>query len=175
MRRRMGLDGQKWRKGGTGSMSAVAFMGTFQHTLDEKGRLPLPARYRDLFSPAFVLTRGLEGCLSVYTLEVWGKVLERLPQEPFAKAESRSFTRVFLAGAIESMLDRQGRVLIPDYLIEHAGLSREKECVFVGALDHLEIWDRDRWRKYEEEAMSVYEELAASMGGPRTEAAGGAR
>lgn len=159
-----------------GTMPVVAFKGTFQHTLDEKGRLLLPARYRELFSPAFVLTRGLEGCLYVYTLDVWDKVLELFPQEPlFGNPDRRTFTRLFLSGALDCTLDRQGRVLIPDYLLKHAGLEREKECVFVGALDHLEIWDRDRWSQFEERGMERYDELAASMGGPKAEARGDAR
>jgi len=148
--------------------------GTYYHTLDEKGRLIMPSRFRELFSPWFVLTRGLEGCLFAYTFRQWDVVVGQLPHEPFASAQARAFTRVFLAGAVDCQLDRQGRVLIPNYLMDHAGLSREKECAVVGQQDRLEIWDRQRWREYEEQAMGNYESLAESMGRNKVKAAGDA-
>jgi MraZ protein len=121
-------------------------LGEYEHTLDEKNRLTLPAKFREAFGDGVVVTRGMDGCLFVFTREAWGEFvrvrLEGL--NPFSK-EARQMSRFMFAGAAEAELDRQGRVMLPPALIQHAGLGRE--VVVAGVRDHVEIWDRAAWRE----------------------------
>jgi MraZ protein len=121
-------------------------LGEYEHTLDEKNRLTLPARFREAFGEGVVVTRGMDGCLFVFTREAWDEFvrvrLEGL--NPFSK-EARQMNRFMFAGATEAELDRQGRVMLPPALIQHAGLGRE--VVVAGVRDHVEIWDRAAWRE----------------------------
>lgn len=141
-------------------------LGEYDHSLDDKNRLTLPARFRQSFSDGVVLTRALDGCLAVYTRDGWEKFVEsRLAVlDPLSK-ESRQMSRFMFAGASETELDKQGRVMVPAPLIEHAGLGRE--VVVAGVRDHLEIWDRAAWREQLKEvegsAELVAERLAAKQ------------
>ncbi len=121
-------------------------LGEYEHTLDEKNRLTLPARFREAFSGGVVVTRGMDSCLSVFTRAAWDEFV-RLRLEglnPFSR-EARQMTRFMFSGAMESELDRQGRVMLSPALIQHAGLGRE--VVVAGVRDHVEIWDRAAWRE----------------------------
>lgn len=140
------------------------FLGEYEHTLDDKGRLTLPARFREAFAGGCVVTRGMDGCLVVYTREAWDRFvsvrLEGL--DPFSR-EARQMARFLFSGAAEAEPDRQGRVMIPPVLVGHAKLDRE--VVVAGVRDHVEIWDRATWRAHLEDvegsAELVAERLAA--------------
>jgi MraZ protein len=139
------------------------FFGTYEHTIDEKNRLTLPARFRDALAAGVVLTRGLDTCLDVYTRPQWDALVEaRLaPLDPFSK-EARDLKRYFFAAASDAELDKQGRVLVPPALSGYARLGRE--VVVAGVHDHLEIWDRTSWAanvtRVEGSADDVAERLA---------------
>jgi MraZ protein len=139
-------------------------LGAYDHTLDDKNRLTLPAKFRQSFAEGVVVTRGLDGCLFAYRRADWDRLVEsRLaPLDPLSP-ETRRLERFFYAGAAEAELDKQGRVMIPAQLIEHAKLGRE--VVVAGVNDRLEIWDRAAWRKelaeVEGSAEDVAERLAA--------------
>ena len=139
-------------------------LGEHAHTIDDKNRLTLPARFRHAFGDGIVVTRGMDGCLFAYTREDWERlVADRLGSlDPLSK-EGRRMQRFFFSAAAESELDKQGRVSLPAALIEHAKLGRD--VVVAGVHDHLEIWDRDAWRRelaeVEGSAEDVAERLAA--------------
>jgi MraZ protein len=139
-------------------------LGEHEHTLDEKNRLTLPARFRQAFAEGIVVTRGMDGCLFAYTPGDWTTLVQgRLATlDPLSK-EGRRMQRFFYAGAVEAELDKQGRVGIPGALLEHAKLGRD--VVVAGVHDHLEIWDRAAWRlelaEVEGSAEHVAERLAA--------------
>ena len=139
-------------------------LGEYEHTLDDKNRLTLPAKFRQAFGEGVFVTRGFEGCLYAYRREDWTRLVEsRLaPLDPLSK-EARRMQRYMFSGAAEAQLDGQGRVMIPSALIDHAKLGRE--VVVAGVHDHLEIWDRAAWRlelaEVEGSAEDVAERLAA--------------
>lgn len=141
-------------------------LGEYEHSLDDKNRLTLPARFRQSFSDGVVLGRGMDGCLVVYTRDGWERFVEnRLAElDPFSK-EARQMSRFMFAGASEAELDKQGRVMVPPPLVQHAAL--EREVVVAGVRDHLEIWDRAAWREQLQEvegsAELVAERLAAKQ------------
>jgi MraZ protein len=139
-------------------------LGAYDHTLDDKNRLTLPAKFRQSFAEGVVVTRGLDGCLFAYRRPDWDRLVEsRLAALDPLSPETRRLERFFYAGAAEAELDKQGRVMIPAQLIEHAKLGRE--VVVAGVNDRLEIWDRAAWRKelaeVEGSAEDVAERLAA--------------
>jgi len=140
------------------------FLGEYEHTLDDKNRLTLPARFRDGFGEGGIVTRGMDGCLSVYTRDAWDRFVSvRLDGlDPFTR-EARQMTRFLFASAAEAEPDKQGRIMLPQALVEHAKLARE--VVVAGVRDHLEIWDRATWRRELEDlegsAELVAERLAA--------------
>ena len=119
------------------------FMGEYSHTIDAKGRIIVPARFRESLGDNFVITKGLDNCLFVYTSEDWLKFEEKLRTLPLTNKDARKFTRFFLAGAAEMEVDKQGRILIPSVLREFAALQKDVVCVGVGS--SIEIWDRARW------------------------------
>ena len=139
-------------------------VGEYEHTIDEKHRLTLPAKFREAFAEGAILTRGLDGCVFAYRREDWARSVEsRLAAlDPLSEA-GRRMRRYFFGGAAEADLDRQGRVTVPSQLIEYAKLGRE--VVVIGIHDHLEIWDRAAWRRelerFEGSAEDVAERLAA--------------
>ena len=117
-------------------------MGEYNHTIDAKGRLIVPAKFREQLGEAFVITKGNDGCLSIYTNEAWGSFLEKITKLP-ANKNSREFVRYFVSSAEVVETDKQGRILIPGTLREHAGL--DKDVVFAGVIDKIEVWDKERW------------------------------
>jgi MraZ protein len=139
-------------------------LGEYEHTIDDKNRLTLPAKFRDSFAEGVVVSRGLDGCLWAYPREDWqGAIEARLEElDPLSK-ESRRLRRYFYAGASEDSPDKQGRITIPPALMQHAALG--KDVVVAGVHDHLEIWDRAAWRRElaetEGSAEDVAERLAA--------------
>ena len=139
-------------------------LGAYEHTIDDKNRLTLPAKFRQAFADGVVVTRGFDGCLFAFRREDWHRLVEsRLaPLDPLSE-ETRRLERFFFSGAAEADLDKQGRVMLPAQLIDHAQLGRE--VVVAGVNDRLEIWDRNAWRKelaeVEGRAEHVAERLAA--------------
>ena len=119
------------------------FMGEYNHTIDAKGRLIIPAKFRELLGTEFVLTRGLDGCLFIYPVDEWKAFEQKLRALPLINKNARTFSRFFVAGAAMCELDRQGRVLVPQTLREFAGL--EKDVVLTGNLDRIEVWSKDKW------------------------------
>ncbi|WMJ88476.1 division/cell wall cluster transcriptional repressor MraZ [Anaerocolumna sp. MB42-C2] len=118
------------------------FMGEYNHTIDTKGRIIIPSKFREALGDEFVVTQGLDGCLFVYPNEEWMNFVTQLKNLPGSK-EARQLQRYFMAGAATCEVDKQGRILIPNKLREQAGL--EKDIVFVGVLSKIEIWSKDKW------------------------------
>jgi MraZ protein len=119
------------------------FMGEYNHTIDSKGRLIIPSKFREELGENFVLTRGMDGCLAIYSSESWNAFEQKLATLPLTSKDARKFTRFFVSGASVCELDRQGRILVPATLREYAGL--EKDVILAGNLDRIEIWSKDRW------------------------------
>ncbi|MEK7567267.1 MAG: division/cell wall cluster transcriptional repressor MraZ [Patescibacteria group bacterium] len=137
-------------------------IGEFQHTLDAKKRVALPAKLRRELGKNAVITKGLDKCLFVYPIKEWEKVAEKLAALPMGQANTRSFQRFFLGGATYVEMDQLGRVLIPDYLKEYAGLS--ERVVIAGVYKRLEIWDATRWSSYKSEIEKQADVLAEKLG-----------
>ncbi|MGM0897627.1 MAG: division/cell wall cluster transcriptional repressor MraZ [Bacillota bacterium] len=137
------------------------FMGEFQHNVDAKGRLIVPAKYRELLGDQFVITRGLDQCLFGYPMNEWNKIEEKLKDMPVTKKDARAFTRFFFSGAQEVELDKQGRVNIPANLLSYAKI--EKECVILGVSNRFEIWAKDAWDTYFEESEESFNEIAENL------------
>lgn len=121
------------------------FMGEYNHTIDTKGRLIIPSKYRDQLGEEFVLTKGLEGCLFVYPTDAWEEFAESLEKLPLTKKDARKYVRFFMSGAAQCEIDKQGRILVPPVLREYAGL--DKEVVLAGVGKRIEIWDRAKWNE----------------------------
>ncbi|RPA60834.1 transcriptional regulator MraZ [Aerococcus agrisoli] len=136
-------------------------MGEFQHNIDAKGRIIIPAKLRDDLGNQFVITRGLDGCVFGYPLDNWEKIQEKLKQLPLAKKEARAFTRFFYSAAAEVEVDKQGRINIPTTLVSYADL--EKECLILGVSDRIEIWSKEKWENASSEIEEKFEEIAEDM------------
>ena len=119
------------------------FMGEYSHSIDAKGRLIIPSKFRELLGEEFVLTKGLDGCLSIYPMDEWTAFEEKLTALPLTNKNARTFSRFFVAGAPSCELDKQGRILIPATLREFAGL--EKDVVLTGNITRIEIWSKTKW------------------------------
>lgn len=119
------------------------FMGEYSHSVDAKGRLIVPAKFREQLGDQFVVTKGVDGCLYLYSQEEWKRIEEKFREMNLTSKDARKFMRFFFAGAAMCEVDKQGRVLIPSVLREFAGL--EKDVVLVGVLTKIEIWDKDRY------------------------------
>ena len=137
------------------------FMGEYHHNIDEKGRLIMPAKFRNDLKDKFIITRGLEKCLYVYSLEDWNKLVSKLNTLPFTKKDARIFIRSFFSGAAQIEVDRQGRINITSPLIDNAGLT--KECVIIGANDRIEIWSKDEWDKFLDVNSEKLEDIAENL------------
>lgn len=120
------------------------FMGEYNHTIDAKGRLIIPSRFREKLGSEFVVTKGLDGCLFVYSNEEWAGIEEKFRNIPLTTKDARKFSRFFFAGAAVCEVDRQGRILLPQMLREFADL--QKEVILAGVLNRIEIWSRERWQ-----------------------------
>ncbi|GBF11988.1 division/cell wall cluster transcriptional repressor MraZ [Tepidibacillus infernus] len=137
------------------------FMGEFQHNIDDKGRVIIPAKFRDELGSTFVITRGLDKSLFVYTQSEWQQVEQKLKSLPFTRADARKFTRFFFSGAVECEVDKQGRVSLPPNLREYAELI--KECVFIGVSNRVEIWSKELWESYYQESEESFNEIAEKI------------
>ena len=138
-------------------------IGQYEHTIDAKKRLALPAKFRGELGDKVIITRGIEGCLAVYTEKEWKIMSDKLGGLTISQAEARSFTRMILAGAMEVSLDKLGRILVPDYLKDYAGLK--KNVVICGLSNRLEIWDADKWETYKKKAEKGVDEIVSKLGG----------
>jgi MraZ protein len=137
------------------------FMGEYQHNIDQKGRMIIPAKFRDDLGESFVLTRGLDQCVFGYPLNEWKQLEEKLKALPFTKKDARAFTRFFFSGAVECELDKQGRVNIAPPLRNYAKI--EKECVVIGVSNRIEIWSKPIWDEYYTQSEESFSEIAESI------------
>lgn len=137
------------------------FMGEYQHNLDAKGRIIVPAKFREGLGEKFVLTRGLDQCLFVYPIEEWQALENKLKQLPLTKRDARKFTRFFLSGASECEIDKQGRISIPQPLRNYANLN--KQCIVIGVSNRIEIWDESEWQQYVTESEESFAEIAENL------------
>jgi MraZ protein len=138
------------------------FLGEYKHNLDSKGRLAVPAKFREKLAQGAIITRGLDSCLFIFPRSEWEKLAEKITNLPLAQANSRAFARLMLAGAVDVEVDSQGRILIPDYLRRYAGLA--KEAVVTGLMNRIEVWDGDTWERYKAKTESASEEIAEKLG-----------
>ncbi|MBD8025868.1 division/cell wall cluster transcriptional repressor MraZ [Ureibacillus sp. 179-F W5.1 NHS] len=137
------------------------FMGEYQHSVDAKGRLIIPSKFREELGNTFVITRGLDNCLFGYPMDEWRKLEEKLKELPMTKKDARAFARFFFSGATEVEIDKQGRINIPSTLATYAKL--EKECVVLGVSSKIEIWAKDSWESYFNEAEDSFNEIAENL------------
>jgi len=137
-------------------------LGEYQHNLDIKGRMAIPAKFRDKLNVGAIITRGIDNCLFVFANAEWDALAKKLIALPLAQANSRAFVRLMLSGASDVELDQQGRILIPDYLRKYAGLK--KEVVVAGLYNRIEIWDDAAWTAYKTKTESSSEEIAEKLG-----------
>ncbi len=137
------------------------FMGEYQHSLDDKARLTIPAKFREELGSFFVITRGLDQCLFAYPRKDWEALEAKLRAMPLARQDARQFMRFFFSGAAELELDKQGRVLVPANLREYAKMTRD--CVVIGVGARVEIWDAEMWKTYSAGAAESFSDLASGL------------
>lgn len=136
-------------------------IGEYHHNIDEKGRLIIPAKFREEIGNSFVVTKGLDGCLFVYSLIEWEKMVNKLKKLPFTKKDARTFSRFFLASATVCEFDRQGRINLMNSLTLYAGLK--KECAIIGVNDRLEIWDLEKFNNLMKENEEELDEISENL------------
>lgn len=143
------------------------FYGEYEHNLDNKGRVIIPAKFREIFRERYVekfyITRGLDQCLFVFTEEVWKAQEKKFRDMPFTRAEARKFNRLYFSGASDVVCDKQGRILIPDYLKSYATI--ESQVMIVGVSDRIEIWSKDKWNEFFTDNKDEFENLAEKLMG----------
>ncbi len=137
------------------------FMGEYQHNIDSKGRLIVPAKFREGLGTVFVVTKGLDSCLFVYTNDEWKVFEEKIKKLPLTNKDVRKFVRFFFSGAVECETDNQGRVMIPQNLREYAGIK--KEVISIGVSNRIEIWSKENWVEYNDEENFIDGQLAEKM------------
>ena len=136
-------------------------IGEFEHSLDAKGRLIMPAKLRESLGEKFMLTKGLDGCLFAFSIDEWTNFEDKLKALPLSNRNSREFTRFFLSGATECEIDKQGRFLIPGNLRDAANLI--KDCSIIGVGTRIEIWDKEKWNQYNSDENMSVEDIAENM------------
>jgi len=136
-------------------------LGEYQHTIDEKGRIIIPAKFREALGASFIITRGLDNCLFVYPREEWNQLEQRLKSLPSMAANARAFARLLFSGACECEWDKQGRVNVPAHLREYARL--EKDCTVIGVSTRVEIWDKATWEEYSRKSQESFNEIAEKL------------
>ncbi len=139
------------------------FIGEYNHTIDDKGRLAIPVKFRGDLARGAVVTRGLDDSLFLFPKEEWDKLAEKLAALPLGQSNSRAFARLMLAGAMDVPLDKQGRVVLPEYLRQYGGIG--KSVVVVGVYNRLEVWDQTKWDAYKKQTESNAGEIAEQLGG----------
>jgi len=137
------------------------FIGEYQHTLDPKNRVIMPSKFREKLGDSFVMTKGLDNCLFIYSSTEWSIVEDKLKALPMTNKDARAFVRFFFAGACECELDKQGRIVMPTNLKEYARI--DKELVIIGVSTRIEIWSREEWNKFNSDANISYEDVAEKM------------
>ena len=137
------------------------FIGEYHHSVDDKGRLIIPSKFREELGNNFIITRGIENCLFVYSMESWEKIVNKLETLPFTKKDARAFIRFFLSGASEAEFDKQGRINITSPLISYANIT--KECVVIGTGDRLEIWSEESWNDFFTSAKDSMSDIAENL------------
>lgn len=137
------------------------FMGEYQHSVDEKGRMIIPAKFRDTLGTTFVMTRGLDNCLFIYPMDEWKVLEQKLKSLPLMKSDARAFTRFFFSGATECELDKQGRVNIPGNLRDHAKL--DASAVVIGVSNRVEVWSKEIWEQYAQSSEESFNEIAEKL------------
>ena len=137
------------------------FIGEYHHTIDEKNRIIIPAKFRGELGKEFIVTRGIENCLFVYSLENWAKITTKLNALPFTKKDARTFNRFFMSGATSVELDKQGRVNVTAPLIDYANIV--KDCVIVGTGDRLEIWAQEAWNDFFNSTKDSMSDIAENL------------
>lgn len=145
--------GEKW--------GISMFMGEYHHSIDDKGRLIIPAKFRTELGDKFIITRGIEHCLFAYSQERWEEIVHKLESLPFTKKDARNFTRFFLSGATVAEFDKQGRINITSPLINYAGI--EKNCIIIGTGDRLEIWSENAWNDFFDSASINMSDIAENL------------
>jgi len=141
--------------------SGKMLIGEYKYNLDEKKRLTMPSKFRTVLGKKAIITKGIDGCLFMYSEKAWKELAEKLAKLPFSQSNARSFARVMLAGAMDVLIDSNGRVLVPDYLKDYAGL--DKKVVVAGLYSRIEIWDEDKWNKYNKENSDHIGDIAEGL------------
>ena len=136
-------------------------MGEFHHNIDEKGRLIIPSKFRSELGETFIITKGLDKCLFIYSMTEWNKIIEKLSTLQFTKKNVRAFERAFIGGASTIEFDRQGRINITSPLVQYANIH--KECVIIGVCERLEIWSKEEFEKYMKENEESLEEITEDL------------
>lgn len=139
------------------------FIGEYQHNIDQKGRLAVPAKFRAKLAKGAVVTKGLDNCLFLYTKDEWQKLASKLAALPISKANTRAFARLMLAGAMDVQLDKQGRIVLPEYLRKYAQMK--KKTIIAGLYNRLEVWDEDHWNKYKQGTEKASGDIAEALEG----------
>ena len=137
------------------------FMGEFHHNVDEKGRLIIPSKFRNELGKKFIVTRGIEKCLFVYSYDEWNKIVEKLKELPFTRKDARTFMRMFLSGATECELDNNGRINIPSVLTTYANIT--KEVVVIGVNERLEIWSENSFDEFFNSNIDNFDDIAEGL------------
>jgi len=137
------------------------FIGEYQHQLDDKGRLAIPAKFRRKLKKGAIVTKGLDGCLFLYTADEWSKLVTKLTQMPISQGNARAFARLMLAGAMTVEIDSQGRINLPNYLIKFAGLKGIS--IIAGLMSRLEIWSEKAWEDYKKKTEKESEKMAEAL------------
>ena len=145
--------GEKW--------GISMFIGEYHHSVDDKGRLIIPSKFRDELGTKFIITRGIENCLFVYSLDSWNEIVRKIESLPFTKKDARTFARFFLSGASEAEFDKQGRINITSPLISYAKIT--KECIVIGTGDRLEIWSEESWNDFFISARDSMSDIAENL------------
>ncbi len=136
-------------------------IGEYKHNLDQKGRISIPAKFRQKFAEGLILTRGIDQCIFGFSKSEWEKVVNKITNLPLSQSNARAFARLILSGAFETEIDNQGRVLIPETLRRYANL--EKKVVIVGMYNRIEIWDEKKWEEYKKQSEESSEEIAEKL------------
>lgn len=138
------------------------FIGEYNHNLDEKGRLAIPVKFRKILEKGAVVTKGLDSCLFLYTIDEWKILAEKLSHLPISQSNTRAFSRLMLAGAMDVQIDKQGRIILPDYLRKYAELK--KKVIINGLYNRLEIWDESKWDAYKLKTEKESDAIAEKLG-----------
>jgi len=139
----------------------IMFIGEYTYSIDEKKRLAIPAKFRQLLGKKAVITRGLDQCLFLYPAKEWGSLVKKLAQLPLSQADARGFARLMLTGAMEVSIDNLGRILLPDYLKKYAFLK--KKVVIAGVFNRIEVWDERKWQEYKKKTETEVGDIAERL------------